>query len=94
MNKFQVVLTDHAVSDLKIIEKSLRDKIHYDLKLLRSSPFPSGNFIKRLKGFRPPIYRMRSGDYRVLFRIEGETITVLRLIDRKILERIIKRLKI
>ena len=94
MNEFQVVLTDHAVTDLKDITKDQRDKIHQDLKTLKKNPFPSGNFIKRLKGFHPPVFRMRSGDFRVLYHVEGETVTVLRLIDRKYLERVIKRLKI
>ena len=94
MNKFQVLLTDHAVADLKDIAKDQQDKIHQDLKALIKNPFPSGTFIKRLKGFRPPVFRMRSGDFRVLYHIQGETVIVLRLIDRKYLERVIKRLKI
>jgi mRNA-degrading endonuclease RelE of RelBE toxin-antitoxin system len=94
MNKFNVVLTEHAVADLKGITKDLRQKIHQDLMVLERNPFPSGNFIKRLKGFRPPVFRMPSGDYRIMYHIEGEVVTVLRLIDRKELDRVIKRLKI
>jgi len=94
MNKFHVVLTDHAISDLKGIAKNLRDQIHQDLKTLEFTPFPTGNLIKRLKGFRPPVYRLRSGDFRVLYHIGEETVTILSLIDRKELERAIKRLKI
>ena len=94
MSKFRVVLTDHALDDLKDISKEARVQIHQDLKALESSPFPSGTQIKRLKTFRPPVYRLRSGDYRVLYRIQGDTVTILRIIARKVLERIIKRLKI
>jgi mRNA-degrading endonuclease RelE of RelBE toxin-antitoxin system len=94
MNKFNVVLTEHAVGDLKGIAKDLRGKIHQDLMALERNPFPYGNFIKRLKGFRPTVLRMRSGDFRVLYHIEGEVVTILRLIDRKELDRVIKRLKI
>jgi len=36
---------------------------------------------------------MRSGDYRVLYRIKEDTITVIRVIDRKELKTIVKRLK-
>jgi len=92
MNKFQVILTDHVVSDLKSVPKNLKDKIHQDLKTLEFNPFPSGNFIKRLKGFRPPVFRLRTDDFRILYHIGGETVTILRLIDRKELERITKRL--
>jgi mRNA interferase RelE/StbE len=94
MNKFQVVLTEHAIAALEETPKNLREQIHRDLKSLQESPFPSGTQIKRLKGFRPPIYRLRSGDFRVLYRIRGDQVTVLRVIDRKLLDRVIKRLNL
>ena len=93
MNKFQVNLTEHATNDLKDIAKEFRDKIYQDLKALASAPFPSGAHIKRLRGFRPPMYRLRSGDFRVLYHIQGNTVTILRAIDRKLLERVLKRLR-
>ena len=94
MNRFQVALTEHAIADLKDVPEELRNQIHQDLNSLASAPFPSGKRIKRLRGFRPPVYRLRSGDFRVLYHIEGEIITVLRVIDRKLLERVIRRLRI
>jgi len=94
MNKFQVILTAHAISDLKDLPKKDQDQLHQDLKTLPSSPFPHGITIKRLKGFRLPVYRVRSGDYRILYSIRGDKIIILRVIDRKILEREIKRLKL
>jgi len=93
MNKFQVNLTEHATDDLKDISKEVRGKIHQDLKALESAPFPFGTHVKRLRGFRPPIYRLRSGDFRVLYHIQGNTVTILRVIDRKLLERLLRRLK-
>jgi len=93
MNKFQVNLTEHATDDLKDISKEFREKIHQDLKTLESAPLPAATYIKRLRGFRPPVYRLRSGDFRVLYHIQGNTVTILRVINRKLLERVIKRLK-
>ena len=93
MNKFQVNLTEHATDDLKDISKEVRGKIHQDLKALESAPFPSGTHVKRLRGFRPPVYRLRSGDFRVLYHIQRNTVTILRVIDRKLLERLLRRLK-
>ena len=93
MNKFQVNLTEHATDDLKDISKEVRGKIHQDLRTLKSAPFPSGTHVKRLRGFRPPVYRLRSGDFRVLYHIQGNTVTILRVIDRKLLERLLRRLK-
>jgi mRNA-degrading endonuclease RelE of RelBE toxin-antitoxin system len=94
MNKFQVSLTEHAANDLKDISKEIRNQVLQDLKALEISPFPSGTHIKRLKGFRPPLCRLRSGDFRILFYIQGDMVTMLRVIDRKLLERVLKRLKI
>jgi mRNA interferase RelE/StbE len=94
MNRFQVVLTEHAIADLEEIAREIQEQIQRDLKTLQTSPLPSGTQIKRLKGFRPPIYRLRSGDFRVLYRIREDKVTVLRVIDRKLLERVIKRLNL
>ena len=94
MNRFRVALTEHAIADLKNISEELRNQVHQDLHSLESAPFPSGKRIKRLRAFRPSVYRLRSEDFRVLYHIEGEIITILRVIDRKLLERVIRRLRI
>jgi len=94
MNKFQILLTEHAINDLKKISKDLRDQIHQDLRILESAPFPSRTHIKRLKGFRPTVYRLRSGNFRILYHIQENNVIILRVIDRKLLERVIRRLKI
>jgi len=94
MNDFQVTLTEHAVADLKSIPGELRDQIHRDLKNLESAPFPSGTCIKRLKGFRPPVYRLRSGNFRILYHIQERSVMILRVIDRKLLERAIRKLNL
>lgn len=94
MTDFHVVLTDHAITDLKSVSEDRRAQIHEDLVELKTDPFPIGTRIKRLRGFKVPIYRLRSGNFRVLYEIHAGTVTVLRIIDRKVLERVIKRLRI
>jgi mRNA interferase RelE/StbE len=94
MSSFRVDLTAHAVEDLEGIGKENKKNILRDLLALKSAPYSSGTRIKRLKGFRPPLYRLRCGDFRVLYQIREDTVAVLRVIDRKLLERIIKRLKL
>jgi mRNA interferase RelE/StbE len=94
MNRSQVVLTDHAIADLEEVSREIRKQIQRDLKTLQTSPLPSGTQNKRLRGFRPPIYRLRSGDYQVLYHIREDRVTVLRVIDRKLSERVIKRLNL
>jgi len=49
--------------------------------------------VKRLKGFRRPLYRVRSGDHRIVYRMDETLVTVLRVIDRKVLERSLRNLR-
>ncbi|MEW6409229.1 MAG: type II toxin-antitoxin system RelE/ParE family toxin [Nitrospirota bacterium] len=89
-----------AVKTSKVFLKELDDlptevalKVTRDLKILEVAPLPLGKgLIKKLKGFTPPLYRMRIGNYRVLYRITGNEIAILRIIDRKELERELKRM--
>lgn len=93
MKKFNIQFTHSAAKDLNIILNKLRTHIIASIKNLSMEPSASSLNIKKLKGFKPALYRMRSGDYRVLYRIKEDTITVIRVIDRKDLETIVKRLK-
>jgi mRNA interferase RelE/StbE len=85
-------LTQSAAGDLEAIPDKLRNQIVEAIKSIAEKPLPVGTAVKKLKGFKPPLYRLRSGDYRVLYRVHGSTILVMRIIDRKDLERAIKRL--
>jgi mRNA-degrading endonuclease RelE of RelBE toxin-antitoxin system len=93
MDKFKVQLADHAIDDLLDIPVKLRDNIHQNIEALPCAPFPSGSFIKRPKSYILPIYRLRSGDFRILYQILGNAVTILRVIERKLLERVLKRIK-
>jgi len=94
MTEFQIILTEHAVSDLKNIAEGNRNQIHDDIHFLTTTPFSFGKRIKRLKGFKPPLYRLRAGNHRIIYQIEGNDVIILRVIDRKLLIRILKRLKL
>jgi mRNA-degrading endonuclease RelE of RelBE toxin-antitoxin system len=94
LDKFEIQLTSSAVDDLDHIPEISRKKIIASIKKLASDPFSPSPNIKKLKGFKPPIYRIRSGDFRALYRVHDKTIIILRVMDRKGLERIIKRLNL
>lgn len=91
MRKFSVNITGSAAGDLDATQD--RKQIISDIRGLCDNPLPTGVNIKKLKGFNPPLYRLRSGDYRVLYRIEGSIVTVMRVIDRKELEKTIKGIR-
>ena len=94
MDKFDIQLTYSAVDDLDCIPEARRKKIIASIKKISSNPFATSPNIKKLKGFKPPIYRIRSGDFRVLYSVRDNTIIILRVIERKDLERVIKKLNL
>ena len=71
--------TDLALDDLRRIPKRFAGQIV--AKVLRLEHGLHGN-IKRLTNFDSD-YRLRCGDYRVLFDVEGEAILVHRVLHRK-----------
>jgi len=94
VGNFRIQLTKSAADDLNSISDDQRQKILSDIKKLSANPLLIGSHIKKLRGFKRPLYRLRSGDYRVLYRVQGDMVTIMRVIDRKDLERIIKRIKL
>jgi mRNA-degrading endonuclease RelE of RelBE toxin-antitoxin system len=94
LKKFDIQLTHSAKEDLDCIHEDQRTKIIVLIKKFSSDPFTSSANIKKLKRFKPPLYRVRSGDYRILYRVQEKAVTILRVIDRKDLDKIIKRLKL
>jgi mRNA interferase RelE/StbE len=90
---FSVQLTGAAEDDLNQIPIEIRKDILSDVRQLSSAPFPPRTQVKKLKGFKLPLYRLRTGDYRIIYRVEAGTVFIMRVIGRKDLERIIKRLK-
>ena len=72
-------LKPKAVKDLKSIPLKDRKKIIQRINLMEDNL--SGN-IKKLTNHTPE-YRMRSGNWRVLFEIEGSRIIIYRVLNRK-----------
>ena len=75
-----VSIDEKAIKDLSKIQKSDAKKILEKITLLER--FPHIPNTKRLTNFQPP-YRLRVGNYRVLFDVEGEILTVYRVKHRK-----------
>jgi len=94
VRNFRLQLTKSAMDDLDSISDDQREKILKDIKSLSGNPLSFGIPIKKLRGFKPPLYRLRSGDHRVLYQLQGDIVTLMRDIDRKDLEKIIKRIRL
>ena len=87
MPDFAVVLTDHAAADLDALPVRVRLQVAQDIASLAGDPLPPRPGTKKLKGYRPPLYRLRAGDYRVLYRVAAKTVTIVRVIARRDLQR-------
>lgn len=77
--RYNVILTDEVKARLHAMPLTLRREIGHRLFLLEED---LGGNVKKLKGSHNE-YRLRVGDYRVLFELEGRTVTVYAVGNRK-----------
>lgn len=87
MEEFKAIFTRVAEKDLDGLEPKTRLRILQATKELEISPLPRGDTIKKLKGAKIAIYRLRVGDFRVVYHIDGRKIAILFVVDRKDLEK-------
>ncbi|MEY3882120.1 MAG: hypothetical protein RIQ94_2916 [Pseudomonadota bacterium] len=69
-----------AIKDSKAIAQKDKEKIY--AKILELKNFPDVLNVKKLTNFEPA-YRLRVGDYRILFDINDDTIEIGRILHRK-----------
>ncbi|BCA78729.1 type II toxin-antitoxin system RelE/ParE family toxin [Desulfuromonas sp. AOP6] len=91
---YRIELTPAADKALAKVAKSNRNvlkRLDQALLSLAENPVPVG--IKQLAGEDPPIYRVRIGDYRILYQIEDDVLVVLivHIGHRKDVYRFLKR---
>jgi mRNA-degrading endonuclease RelE of RelBE toxin-antitoxin system len=93
--KFRIVYSATAQADLERLDPAAAIQVVTDAATyLSDSPLPIGKTrLKRLSGFTPPLYRLRSGDFRAYYRIGGTEVVILRVTDRKDAEKLLKRLR-
>jgi len=66
---YQVILQRPAEKELDALEKSVHKRIAARLLVLEEDPRPAG--VKKLQGQES--YRLRVGDYRILYTIDDKT---------------------
>jgi mRNA interferase RelE/StbE len=67
---FKIILTPSSLRFLKKCDKELNDRIYVKLNELSSDPFPADS--KRIVGREDRIFRVRVGDYRILYAVYYE----------------------
>jgi mRNA interferase RelE/StbE len=84
---FKIRLHPDAVKFLADLNPEAKERLKAGIKGLEIDPFKSRSQanIKKLKGTkkREALYRLRVGDYRVIYAVEGNTIFVLEVISRE-----------
>ncbi len=80
ISKMKISIRKSAIRDLKKIELKDRERLHSKILDLRNFPVISNT--KKLTNFEPA-YRLRVGDYRILFDVLGDTIEIGRVLHRK-----------
>ncbi len=78
----QVFLSIHAQRDLDGFSNKITNQILADCARLADDPIPDGKRIKKLQGFKDNLYRLRTGDYRVVFKRSGTRIDIVRVLSK------------
>jgi len=76
---YKIEWKEHALQNLEKLESSISRRIFKKVEELSENPFSKD--IKRLKGSND--FRLRVGDYRVIFAIEQNTLQILKVGHRK-----------
>ena len=87
MEEFKVRFARAAEKAINKLEPKTRIAVLHAIKGLEAYPFPKGDTIKKLKGAKIPLYRLRIGDFRVVYHINGKKVITLFVADRKDLEK-------
>jgi mRNA-degrading endonuclease RelE of RelBE toxin-antitoxin system len=93
--RFKVIVSPPAQREIDRLELDSALQIVKDIKTyLEISPLPFGKSrIKKLTGFYPPLYRLRSGDFRVYYRIISRDVVVLAITHKKDSEKALRKLR-
>jgi len=86
MRTWEVFVSESARKDFYEIDKKMQTKIKDSFSKLKENPFQSrsGADIKKLKGnANPAFYRLRVGDYRLIYTIGENDVKITRILLRK-----------
>lgn len=76
--QYNIEFKPRAIKDLKSLTLREREKIVAKVEALQTD---LAGDVKRLTNFTPE-YRLRVGDYRVLFEVKGDWVIIFRVLPR------------
>ena len=84
MSAFSVEFTPAASRDVKRLDPAIRLQLLRASTVLKEAPYPGASAkIQPLVGITPRHYRLRLGDYRIIYRIEESHVVIVRVAHRR-----------
>ncbi len=80
---YEIIHKPTFTNQLLAIPKERVVQILEKIEFLRADPAPHGNVKKKLQGYKGGVYRLRSGDYRIVYTYGDGWVTLLGVDDRK-----------
>jgi mRNA-degrading endonuclease RelE of RelBE toxin-antitoxin system len=71
----EVEWTEAALEDMAALDKGIARRTKRAVERFANT---AAGDLKKLQGVRPPEFRLRVGDYRVRFRLDADTVSILR----------------
>jgi mRNA interferase RelE/StbE len=75
LETYQIKILPTARKELASLPKAIRARIARKIDSLQTNPSPQG--VKLLKGKGREAYRLRVGDYRILYQVKKDILTIL-----------------
>jgi len=87
----RLVYAPRAQRDLVGLQRKFARQVLGDLEILQTPPWPSGK-VKQLRG--SDFWEIKTGEFRTIFCSHGKDVVVLRVVNRRDLDRTIGRINI
>lgn len=81
---FHLIYSATFLQRYRKLPTDLQEKIRSTLKKIEQDPFTRrpGIHIRKLSGFHPKRWRVRVGDYRIIYQVEDDLIKVIEVFPR------------
>jgi superfamily I DNA/RNA helicase/mRNA-degrading endonuclease RelE of RelBE toxin-antitoxin system len=80
---FELLHKPTFTNQLLALPKEYMVQVLEKVERLREDPTPDGKVKKKLKGYKNNVYRLRSGDLRIIYTLAGNCVALLGVDDRK-----------
>ena len=91
MDERELVYAPRAQRDLLALARRNARQVLEDLELLQTPPWPRSK-VKKLRGH--DFWEIKTGDYRAIFWPQGKKVVILRVVNRRDLEKTLGRIDV